>query len=122
MNQGKYLCAIDQGTTSSRCILFDQDGNACVMAQREIPLSYPKPGWVEQNPMEIWSSTEAVIKEAMLQLSISAADIRAIGITNQRETTICFDRINGEPIYPAIGWQCKRTAARIEALRAEGLE
>jgi glycerol kinase len=84
--------------------------------------SYPHPGWVEQDPMDIWSSVEAVIREAVSYLGISASDICAFGITNQRETTICFDSSSGAPIYPAIGWQCKRTAEKIEALRADGLE
>ena len=118
--RGKYILALDQGTTSSRCILFDRSGNICSMAQREFIQYYPKPGWVEHDPMEIWSSQLAVATEAMARLGAKAADIEAIGITNQRETTIVWDKETGQPVYPAIVWQCRRTADRISELVKEG--
>ena len=97
-----YIMALDQGTTSSRCILFDKSGNICSMAQKEFTQIYPQPGWVEHNPMEIWSSQLAVATEAMAMLGVNAEQISAIGITNQRETTILWDRNTGEPVYNAI--------------------
>ena len=106
----KYVMALDQGTTSSRCILFDKKGNICSMAQKEFTQIYPKPGWVEHNPMEIWSSQLAVLTEAMAMVGASPEDIGGIGITNQRETTIVWDKQTGEPVYNAIVWQCRRTA------------
>ena len=119
---GRYVIALDQGTTSSRCILFDQQGNICSVAQREFPQIYPQPGWVEHNPMEIWSSQLSVTMEAMGKIGAHYSDIAAIGITNQRETTIVWDRDTGEPVYNAIVWQCRRTANRIEQLKKDGLE
>ncbi len=119
---GRYVIALDQGTTSSRCILFDQQGNICSVAQREFPQIYPQPGWVEHNPMEIWSSQLSVTMEAMGKIGAHYSDIAAIGITNQRETTIVWDRDTGEPVYNAIVWQCRRTADRIEQLKKDGLE
>ena len=119
---GKYVIALDQGTTSSRCILFDQQGNICSVAQKEFTQIYPQPGWVEHNPMEIWSSQLAVTMEAMGKIGAHYSDIAAIGITNQRETTIIWDKDTGEPVYNAIVWQCRRTADRIERLKEEGLE
>ena len=116
----KYVMALDQGTTSSRCILFDKSGNICSMAQKEFTQIYPQPGWVEHNPMEIWSSQLAVAAEAMAMLGVNAEQISAIGITNQRETTILWDRNTGEPVYNAIVWQCRRTADRIDALKEDG--
>lgn len=116
----KYVMALDQGTTSSRCILFDKKGNICSMAQKEFTQIYPKPGWVEHNPMEIWSSQLAVLTEAMAMVGASPEDISGIGITNQRETTIVWDRKTGEPVYNAIVWQCRRTAGRIDELTAAG--
>ena len=98
----KYIMALDQGTTSSRCILFDKKGNICSMAQREFKQYYPNPGWVEHNPMEIWSSQLAVAIEAMAMIGAKAEEVGAIGITNQRETTIVWDKETGEPVYPAI--------------------
>ena len=112
--------ALDQGTTSSRCILFNKTGEILSMAQKEFRQIYPKPGWVEHNPMEIWSSQLAVTMEAMAMVGASPEDIVGIGITNQRETTIVWDRITGEPIYTAIVWQCRRTAGKVDELVAEG--
>ncbi len=117
---GKYIMALDQGTTSSRCILFDKQGKILSMAQKEFSQIYPNPGWVEHNPMEIWSSQMAVATEAMAMVGASAEDISGIGITNQRETAIVWDKKTGIPIYNAIVWQCRRTADRIDALNAEG--
>lgn len=116
----KYVMALDQGTTSSRCILFDKEGKICSLAQKEFTQLYPKPGWVEHNPREIWSSQLAVATEAMAQLGAEAKDIAAIGITNQRETTIVWDKETGEPVYNAIVWQCRRTSDKIDELVKEG--
>ena len=116
----KYIMALDQGTTSSRCILFDKAGNICSMAQREFEQIYPKPGWVEHNPMEIWSTQYAVMSEAMALLGAKPNDIAGIGITNQRETTIAWDKETGEPVYNAIVWQCRRTAKDINLLVKDG--
>ena len=118
----KYIIALDQGTTSSRCILFNKQGEICSVAQKEFTQIFPKPGWVEHNPMEIWSSQLSVTMEAMGKIGASYSDIVAIGITNQRETTIVWDRETGHPIYNAIVWQCRRTADRIEQLKKDGLE
>ncbi|MCC8168047.1 MAG: glycerol kinase GlpK [Clostridiales bacterium] len=112
----KYMMALDQGTTSSRCILFDKTGRICSMAQKEFTQYYPKPGWVEHDAMEIWSSQLAVAIEAVSKTGASVKDIAGIGITNQRETTIVWDRRTGKPISPAIVWQCRRTAERIERM------
>ena len=117
---GKYIMAMDQGTTSSRCILFDKAGNICSSAQKEFAQYYPKPGWVEHDPHEIWSSQMAVAIEAMGKIGADAGDIAAIGITNQRETTIVWDKKTGNPVYPAIGWQCRRTSDMIEELKQDG--
>ena len=117
----KYLMALDQGTTSSRCILFDRSGNIVNMAQREFTQIYPKPGWVEHNAMEIWSSQLAVALEAMALVHANVDNIEAIGITNQRETTIVWNKHTGEPVYNAIVWQCKRTADYIEKVKEEGM-
>ena len=116
----KYIMALDQGTTSSRCILFDKKGKILSMAQKEFTQLYPNPGWVEHNPMEIWSSQLAVATEAMAMLGATAEDISGIGITNQRETTIVWDKHTGVPVYNAIVWQCRRTAEQIDALKEEG--
>lgn len=116
----KYIMALDQGTTSSRCILFDKAGNICSMAQREFEQIYPKSGWVEHNPMEIWSTQYAVMSEAMALLGAKPNDIAGIGITNQRETTIVWDKETGEPVYNAIVWQCRRTAKDINLLVKDG--
>ena len=116
-----YMMALDAGTTSNRCILFDQQGRMRSVAQREFPQYYPSPGWVEHNANEIWETQLAVAREAMAQAGIGPGEIAAIGITNQRETTIVWDRRTGEPIAPAIVWQCRRTAAYCDALKVAGL-
>ena len=117
----KYILALDQGTTSSRAILFDDKQNIAAVSQKEFTQLYPKEGWVEHNPMEIWSSQYAVMMEVIAQSNIRAADLAAIGITNQRETTILWDRETGMPIYNAIVWQCRRTASIVDGLVAQGL-
>ena len=117
---GRYIMALDQGTTSSRCILFNKKGEILSMAQKEFEQIYPQPGWVEHNPMEIWSSQLAVATEAMAKVGASPSDIAGIGITNQRETTIVWDKKTGEPVYNAIVWQCRRTASKIDEFVAAG--
>ena len=117
---GKYVMALDQGTTSSRCILFDHAGNICSMAQKEFTQLYPQPGWVEHNPREIWSSQLAVAIEAMANVGAEPSDIAAIGITNQRETTLVWNKETGEPVYNAIVWQCRRTSDKIDSLVKQG--
>ena len=118
----KYVMALDQGTTSSRCILFDRTGAMVSIAQKEFTQIYPKAGWVEHDAMEIWSSQFGVAAEAMAKVGADASDIVAIGITNQRETTVVWDKVTGIPVYNAICWQCHRTADRIEELKAHGCE
>ena len=118
----QYVMALDQGTTSSRCILFNHAGDICGMAQREFEQIYPHPGWVEQNPREIWSSQYSVMVQVMAENGIDAKQIKGIGITNQRETTIIWNRYTGEPVYNAIVWQCRRTAEMIDALKEEGFD
>lgn len=113
--------ALDQGTTSSRCILFDHKGTICSVAQKEFEQHYPKPGWVEHDPMEIWASQVSVMSEAMNKIAALPEQIHAIGITNQRETTIVWDKKTGKPVYPAIVWQCRRTSERIDRLRKDGM-
>ena len=113
--------ALDQGTTSSRCILFDHEGNICGMAQKELTQIYPQPGWVEQNPREIWSTQLSVLTEALAVTGAMPEDIEGIGITNQRETTIVWNRHTGAPVYNAIVWQCRRTAEIIDRLKEENL-
>ena len=115
---GKYIMAMDQGTTSSRCILFDKVGNICSSAQKEFAQYYPKPGWVEHDPHEIWSSQMAVAIEAMGKIGADAGDIAAIGITNQRETTIVWDKKTGNPVYPAIVWPVSYT--HLEVYKRQG--
>ena len=115
-----YILALDQGTTSSRAILFDHAGNICAVAQKEFAQYFPEPGWVEHDPLEIWVSQATVAKEVMLKLAVNAGQLAAIGITNQRETTVVWDRKTGEPIYKAIVWQDRRTAGYCDQLRAEG--
>ena len=119
---GTYLLSLDQGTTSSRAILFDREQNILGVAQKEFTQFYPREGWVEHDPMEIWSSQYGVMMEVIAQSGVNPAEIAAIGITNQRETTILWDRATGRPIYNAIVWQCRRTAELVDRLRAEGLE
>jgi glycerol kinase len=115
----QYLIALDQGTTSSRCILFDREQAVVGMAQQELPQHYPAPGWVEHDPMEIWSSQFSVLTEVLEQTGVSPEEIAAIGITNQRETTLVWDRHTGQPIHRAIVWQCRRTAALCEELKQD---
>lgn len=117
---GKYLMALDQGTTSSRSIIFDKSGNIVSMAQKEFKQIYPEPGWVEHNPREIWSSQFATAIEAMVNVGATYEDIEAIGITNQRETTVVWDKETGEPVYNAIVWQCRRTSHLIDKIVKEG--
>lgn len=115
-----YIMALDQGTTSSRCILFNKQGRVCSVAQKEFTQIFPQPGWVEHNALEIWDSVVDVARQAMEQIHATAEDIAAIGITNQRETTVVWDRITGTPVYNAIVWQCRRTSGMIDALKAAG--
>lgn len=117
----KYVLAIDQGTTSSRTILFDHEGNIRSVAQKEFTQIFPKPGWVEHNPQEIWASQATTMTEALTNVNAKGSDIVAIGITNQRETTIVWDAQTGEPVYNAIVWQDRRTADYCDELRAQGL-
>lgn len=117
----KYIMALDAGTTSNRCILFDEKGEICSIAQKEFTQYFPKPGWVEHDANEIWSSQLGVAVEAMAKLGIGADDIAAIGITNQRETTIVWDKNTGEPVSNAIVWQCRRTSEYCDTLKDKGL-
>ena len=118
----KYMIALDQGTTSSRCILFDHGGRIAGVAQKEFSQIFPNPGWVEHDPEEIWQSIQDVMAEAMGKAHVTAENIAGIGITNQRETTVVWDKKTGKPIYNAIVWQCRRTAPIIEDLKAKGYE
>ncbi len=117
-----YILALDQGTTSSRAILFDHSGQIVQIAQQEFPQIYPKPGWVEHNPQQIWETQLAVARQVMSQGKVTAGQIHAIGITNQRETTLIWDRETGEPIHNAIVWQDRRTARMCDDLKAEGFD
>ena len=117
----KYIMALDAGTTSNRCILFNEKGEMCSVAQKEFTQFFPKPGWVEHDADEIWSTQLEVAKEAMANVGAIAADIGAIGITNQRETTIVWDKNTGEPIHHAIVWQCRRTSEYCDSLKDKGL-
>lgn len=117
----KYIMALDAGTTSNRCILFNEKGRMCSVAQREFSQIFPKPGWVEHDANEIWASQLGVAVEAMNMIGAGAEDIAAIGITNQRETTILWDKNTGEPVYNAIVWQCRRTSEYCDSLREKGL-
>ena len=116
----QYIMALDAGTTSNRCILFDQEGRVRAAAQKEFPQIFPRPGWVEHDAREIWATQLGVAVEAMGKIGATAADITAIGITNQRETTVVWDRATGEPMYNAIVWQCRRTSAYCDELKARG--
>ncbi|MEO6639515.1 MAG: glycerol kinase GlpK, partial [Ginsengibacter sp.] len=118
----KYILSLDQGTTSSRAILFNKKGNIVSLAQKEFTQHYPQPGWVEHNAMEIWSSQATVLAEAIVKAGIIATDIAAIGITNQRETTIVWDKETGTPVYNAIVWQDRRTADLCDELKKKGNE
>ena len=117
----KYVMALDAGTTSNRCILFNEKGEMCSVAQKEFTQYFPKPGWVEHDANEIWSTQLGVAVEAMSKIGASAEDIAAIGITNQRETAIVWDRHTGEPVYRAIVWQCRRTSEYCDSLKEKGL-
>ncbi|HZT70533.1 MAG TPA: glycerol kinase GlpK [Terriglobia bacterium] len=118
----RYVLALDQGTTSSRAILFDRDGEARAAASQEFKQYYPQPGWVEHDAEEIWQSQRAVAEQALAEAGARPGDIAAIGITNQRETVVLWDRRTGEPVHHAIVWQCRRTAAMCDRLRAEGFD
>ena len=118
----KYIVALDQGTTSSRAIVFDRAQNIVAVAQKEFPQIYPQSGWVEHDPMELYSGQYGVMMEAIMRGGIDPAEIAAIGITNQRETTVVWDKTTGKPVYNAIVWQCRRTAEICDRLRAEGWE
>jgi glycerol kinase len=122
MSTSRYILALDQGTTSSRAIVFDHQGATVGLAQKEFEQIYPKPGWVEHDPMEIWATQSAVAAEALAKADLSAGDIAAVGITNQRETTLVWDRETGKPIHRAIVWQDRRTAAFCDRLKADGVE
>lgn len=118
----RYILALDQGTTSSRAIVFNEEGKPVASAQKEFPQIYPQPGWVEHDPADIWNSQLEVAQQAIAKAGIQASDIAGIGITNQRETTIIWDRKTGQPIYNAIVWQCRRTAEMCQRLKVEGFE
>lgn len=118
----KYIMSLDQGTTSSRCILFNKNGLIESVAQKEFTQIYPKAGWVEHDPMEIWFTQISVATEAMQKINATASDIAAIGITNQRETTVIWDKTTGKPIYNAIVWQCRRTSDICDVLKEEGFD
>ena len=118
----KYIMALDQGTTSSRCILFEKDGSIASMVQREFPQIFPREGWVEHDPLAIWSTQISVATEALFKIGASWDEVYGIGITNQRETTIVWNKLTGEPIYNAIVWQCRRTADTCKTLEESGYE
>ncbi len=118
----QYILALDQGTTSSRAILFDQSGKGVGVAQKEFTQIYPKAGWVEHDPMEIWGTQSGVAREVLETTGIRPEEVAAIGITNQRETTIVWEKDSGKPIYNAIVWQCRRTASLCDKMKADGLE
>ena len=118
---GKFILALDQGTSSSRAIVFDHEGNVRSVAQKEFTQHFPRPGWVEHDPREIWSSEAAVVAEAVAEIGITGSDIAAIGITNQRETTIVWDAATGEPVHNAIVWQDHRTSEFCDSLKERGL-
>jgi len=118
---GKYIMALDQGTTSSRAVIFDHNGSIISMASKEFKQIYPKPGWVEHNPTEIYSSQIEVARDALNKANLTAVDLASIGITNQRETTILWDKDTGQPLYNAIVWQCRRTASLCDQLNEKGL-
>lgn len=122
MSQKRYVVALDQGTTSSRAIVFDHDARIVAVSQREFTQHYPQPGWVEHDPMEIWATQSSVFTEALAKSGIHSDEIAAIGITNQRETTVVWEKATGKPVYNAIVWQCRRTAAICEELKERGLD
>src|SRR5438034_94916 len=118
----KYILALDQGTTSSRAIVFDRAGSIKAVAQQEFPQLFPQPGWVEHNANDIWATQAGVAAQALAEAGLTPADIAAIGITNQRETTVVWDRKTGKPICNAIVWQDRRTAGMCDRLKARGAE
>jgi len=118
----RHILALDQGTTSSRSLVFDERGKVVAQAQREFTQHFPQPGWVEHDANEIWSTQRATMLEALRAARLAPRDIAAVGITNQRETTVLWDRASGEPLAPAIVWQDRRTAARCDELRDAGFE
>src|SRR5208283_580248 len=117
---GRYILALDQGTTSSRSILFDRAGQIVAVAQEEIPQSYPQPGWVEHDPAAIWRTQLDTARQVLGKASVPPEEVHAIGIANQRETTLLWDRETGEPVHPALVWQDRRTADHCEALHSAG--
>lgn len=116
----QYIMSLDQGTTSSRCMIFDRQGNIRGKVQEEFTQIFPNPGWVEHDPLEILDTQLRVAKKAMWELGIAAENIKAIGITNQRETTVVWNKNTGKPVYHAIVWQCRRTSARIDEIKEQG--
>ena len=121
LHMAKYIMALDAGTTSNRCILFNEKGEMVSVAQKEFTQYFPKPGWVEHDASEIWSTQLGVAVEAMQKVGVEAKDIAGIGITNQRETAIVWDKNIGEPVYHAIVWQCRRTSEYCDSLKEKGL-
>ena len=117
----KYILGLDQGTTSSRAILFDEAGQPVASAQEEFTQHFPKPGWVEHDPHDIWRTQRDTARAVLDRVKVSAADVAAISITNQRETTMIWDRKTGEPVHNAIVWQCRRTAPMCDRIKAESL-
>ena len=122
MEKEKYIMALDQGTTSSRCIIFNKQGEIVAVSQKEFTQIYPKAGWVEHNAMEIWGTQAGVAGEALAKAGLDATDIAALGITNQRETTVVWNKRTGIPVYNAIVWQCRRTAEYCDELKAKGFD
>src|SRR5205814_772800 len=118
----RWILALDQGTSSSRACVVDAEGAIRAIASRSLPVSYPQPGWVEQDPEAIWQTQLDAAREVLTRAGVQAAEIAAVGITNQRETTLVWERATGRPIYPAIVWQCRRTADRCALLREGGWE
>jgi glycerol kinase len=118
----KFVLALDQGTTSSRAVLFNDQGEIQGIAQRELTQFFPRPGWVEQDPLEIWKSQWEVFEQVLYEHKVNPSDVAAIGISNQRETTVVWEKTSGEPVFNAIVWQDRRTASICESLRSKGLE
>ena len=116
----KYIMALDQGTTSSRCMLFDEKGTVCSIAQKDFEQIYPQSGWIEHDPMVIWRTQIDVAKKCMKKHAVTPSQIHSIGITNQRETTVCWNKHTGQPIYNAIVWQCRRTSNYVDELKDSG--
>ncbi|MES1166775.1 MAG: FGGY family carbohydrate kinase, partial [Pseudomonadota bacterium] len=118
----RFVLALDQGTTSSRAIVFDRRGRAVATAQQEFPQHFPRPGWVEHDPADLWATTRRTALAAVAEANLTGADLAALGLTNQRETTLLWDRANGRPLAPAIVWQDRRTADLCARLKTRGLE